>query len=149
MVRLMPSMEVRLKKVVWKQKYDLRPQSIRVKPERRTKNSTIILRIWISFYKKEGGWLEYNCNCLLFDCKTIELAVTSLLSWVSHEPNRCSTLLIPNNVLHCFLFGSFGYFKSSLKEGKRWKQGDHLGGFAWIWGKRWLSVETRKVLGSM
>lgn len=34
MVRLMPSTEVRLKKVVWKQNYDLRPQSIRVKPER-------------------------------------------------------------------------------------------------------------------
>lgn len=34
MVRLTPSMEVRLKKVIWKQNYDLRPQSIRVKPER-------------------------------------------------------------------------------------------------------------------
>lgn len=65
---------------------------------------------------------------MLFDDKTVELAVTSLLSWVSHEPNRCSTLLIPSNILHYFLFGSFGYFKNSLKEGKRWKQGDHLGG---------------------
>ena len=65
---------------------------------------------------------------MLFDDKTVEVAVTSFLSWVSHEPNRCSTLPIPNNILHCFLFGSFGYFKNSLKEGKRWKQGDHLGG---------------------
>ena len=94
MVKLIPLMEVRLKKVVQKLKYNFKISSIESEQK---ENSSVNLRIWLFFLEgRKESWLWYYYNLPFGDHKTLTSPLLQL-------GNQKIVLEIEHNILRYLL----------------------------------------------